>query len=355
MNVQFRKYVGNRNGQKEFYIELIRVIAIILVIFNHTDGFFLYYSNTDNSLTWWFSFLGSALCRINVPLFVMITGALLLDKKESVAHLFKRRILRIGIALTAFSLFYYTLDVIRGREEGFAVLKFVKGLLSGSIQESFWYLYLYLGLLLMLPLLRKLAVSCDNSELRYLLGLQLVMGTGAGVFSFLTGIEINQNLYVLNIYVFYLLTGYYLGRRIDMSRFPSYRGIAAFAVNLLCLAGTYFFVRLDYLRQGAYSQDVLNLLTPVLTIGIFFNIRWFSQRYLFPPKLEKVVFEAGSCVFGIYLLEHFARIQLLPLYLYLSEYTFGVLACSCYVITAFILSWFYTELLKHIPGVKKLL
>lgn len=68
-----------------------------------------------------------------------------------------------------------------------------------------------------------------------------------------------------------------------------------------------------------------------------------------------MIFEAGSCVFGIYLLEQLARIQMLPLYVYLSEYTVGVLACVCYVIAAFLLSWFYTELLKRIPGMKRLL
>lgn len=45
--------LGERK-KKEVYIEFLRIIAIILVIFNHTDGFFLYYSNTDNPLTWWF-------------------------------------------------------------------------------------------------------------------------------------------------------------------------------------------------------------------------------------------------------------------------------------------------------------
>ena len=70
-----------KEKNKEVYIEVLRIVAVFLVIFNHTDGYFLYYSNTENPLTWWFSFLGSVLCRINVPLFVIISGALLLGKE----------------------------------------------------------------------------------------------------------------------------------------------------------------------------------------------------------------------------------------------------------------------------------
>lgn len=340
---------------KELYIEVLRIAAILLVIFNHTDGYFLYYSNTENPLTWWFSFVGSALCRVNVPLFIMITGALLLEKEESVRTLYKKRVLRIGIVLAVFSFFYYTLNVFRNAQNEFSFIDFLKGLLSGSIQESFWYLYLYLGLLLLLPLLRRMARGCRDGELRYLLILQIVLGTGAGGFSFLTETGINNNLYLLNIYIFYLLAGYYLGRRVDMERVPKRWVIIVFVANVLCLFGTYLIVRLDYIRNGIYSQDMLNLFTPVLTMGIFFCVKWLCYRYDVSKNLKKLICEAGGCVFGIYLLEQLARIQLLPLYLFLSEKTFGVLACTCYVVCSFALAWLYTELLKRVPLLRSVL
>ena len=342
-------------AKKEVYIEIIRIIAIILVIFNHTDGYFLYYSNTDNPMTWWFSFTGSVLCRSNVPLFIMITGALLLGKEESIRELYKKRVCRIGAVLVIFSFFYYVISVFRNPEEAFSFQNFLKGLLNGSIQESFWYLYLYLGLLLMLPLLRKMAASCNNNEFKYLLALQFVMGTGAGVFSFVTGVEISSNLYVLNIYVFYLLAGYYLGRRIDMDRISKSWILCTFGLNVLCLFGTYAAVRLGCHREGGYNPELLNLLTPLMTLAIFFDIRWLCWKYSVPKKLEKLICEAGGCVFGIYLLEQLARIQLLPVYLYLSENTVGILACSCYVIGSFLLAWLYTEVLKRVPLLCRLL
>ena len=332
----------------------MRIIAIILVIFNHTDGFFLYYSNTDNPLTWWFSFIGSALCRCNVPLFIMITGTLLLEKEESIRDLYKKRVGRIGIVLILFSLFYYCLNICRNKGSIFSLTAFLKGVMSGSIQESFWYLYLYLGLLAVLPLLRRLAAASKDDELKYILLLQIILETGIRVLSFLTGVGINGNLYVLNRYIFYLLAGYYLGRRIDTDRASGLCAASAAAI-ILSLAGTCIIVRMGRHRDGMYSQELLDLFTPVLTLGIFWEIRWFCLRYRISERLKSGICEIGGCAFGIYLLEQLARIQMLPFYLYLTENTFGVLACSCYVIGSFGLALIYTELLKHIPLLSRLL
>ncbi len=340
--------------KKELYIEILRIIAIVFVIFNHTDGYFLYYSNTENPMTWCFSFMGSVLCRSNVPLFLMITGAVLLGKKESISHLFKNRISRIVVVLAVFSLFYYILNICRSPGKSFSVTEFLIGILEGSIQDSFWYLYLYLGLLVLLPFLRKIAVSCSNRELQYLLCIQFIMGTGGGIFSFVTEIELNGYLYLLNDYIFYLMAGYYLGQRIEIDRIKKSWAIGSGVTIILCLLGTFVFASLDYWRNGTYNQGELDLLAAVLSISIFFEVRWFCQKHAFLSRIRNVTYEAGNCVFGIYLLEQVSRMQLMPLYLYLSENTIGVLACSCYVISSFVLAWFYTEILKHIPGMKRL-
>ncbi len=339
---------------KDIYLEVLRGIAVIFVIFNHTDAFFLYYSSTDNPMTWLFSFVGSVLCRVNVPLFVMISGALLLEKEETIRDLFRNRIRRIGIVLVVFSLLYYVLNVVRSMGS-FSPGGFLRGLLSGSIQESFWYLYLYLGILFFMPIFRAVAASCTNRELKYLMGLQIVLGIGGRIFSHLLGIEINSNIYFLNIYVFYLLSGYYWGKRIDTKQISIERMHGICLINIFCLLGVYILVRVDYFHKGVYDQGILDILTPILAPGIFLNIRWICQRCVIPEKIRKIIYEVGDCTFGIYLMEQLARILLLPMYLYLSGNTFGILACSCYVAGSFGVAWLFTELLKRIPGVKGLL
>ena len=54
------------SAQRRVYLDLLRILAVVLVIFNHTDGCFLYYVTTGNPVTFWYSLLGSILCMTDV-------------------------------------------------------------------------------------------------------------------------------------------------------------------------------------------------------------------------------------------------------------------------------------------------
>lgn len=103
--------------------------------------------------------------------------------------------------------------------------------------------------------------------------------------------------------------------------------------------------------QSGYAQSVY----ACFNNGNLFCVKWLCYRYDVSKNLKKLICEAGGCVFGIYLTEQLARIQLLPLYLFLSEKTFGVLACTCYVVCSFALARLYTELLKRVPLLRSVL
>ena len=93
---------------KKKYIECLRIIAIILVIYNHTRelGFTLY-QYTSDPCSYYLSVLMIPVCKTAVPLFLMISGATLLGKEEDYKYLFSRRIVRyVGIILFWGSLQY---------------------------------------------------------------------------------------------------------------------------------------------------------------------------------------------------------------------------------------------------------
>ncbi|MDE7206696.1 MAG: acyltransferase family protein, partial [Lachnospiraceae bacterium] len=67
------------------HIEFIRIIAAFFVIFNHTGdkGFFIYSTYDLGGFHYWLALAISIVCKISVPLFFMISGALLLEKEYS--------------------------------------------------------------------------------------------------------------------------------------------------------------------------------------------------------------------------------------------------------------------------------
>ncbi len=56
------------------YFDALRVLAILLVIFNHLPGYSLYQTCAGPKA--WLYMLITMLTRINVPLFLMVSGAL---------------------------------------------------------------------------------------------------------------------------------------------------------------------------------------------------------------------------------------------------------------------------------------
>ena len=111
-----RKY---NMDNKRLDIELIRIIAVFFVIFNHTGtmGYFLFASYEPRSIQYWIYLFISVFCKISVPLFFMITGALMLNRKEeSLRYLWKHRVLHICCILIIWSFFIIMVLVKEGGE-----------------------------------------------------------------------------------------------------------------------------------------------------------------------------------------------------------------------------------------------
>lgn len=349
------RYSGQQ--AKKPWLELVRIFAAAGVIFNHTDGFYEYYSHTGNPVTFVYSLLGSLLCRMAVPLFLMVSGSLLLQKEESISAIYKKRISRIAIVLLSFSAFYYMMQTVRGKRSIFSPVDFVKNLLAGNIQESLWFLYLYLGILILLPILRKLAVGLTEKEFLYFIGIQCIFCVGLPVFCRITDWSVRSELYCFNSYMFYFLSGHYwenVRKRTDGCfrrdcTTAALLGAAAVGLNFMLIVENAH-------RTRTFDPSLLDLMIPVTAQSTFVLLcRWGEGHLQEKKRASHLIVLVGGCTFGIYLLEQEARTQLLPFYLFLCNCVPGMIACSCYVAEAFLLALIYTGILKRIPGIRKLL
>lgn len=338
---------------KKVYLEVIRIVAILLVIFNHTDGF-LYYTETDSKLTWIFSIVLAVLCRIAVPLFFMVTGALLLEKEESFSELFRKRILRISVILFGVSLFYYGFDWILGRIEHAGVTDFLQKLLKDDIRSSFWFLYEYLFVLLLLPFFRKMAPKLNGTLMLYLVCLRGISTFALPLLEQFGGISVKFDIGFGSGLVYYVLLGYYLSRegeavfcKIEMWK----KCASAFGLIILNVVIAY----LVYVKKGRYLTEVVDYVVFLLAPVIWLIMKELVENRVKSDRADKIFSVTGSCVFGIYLFDNLVRWQFLPFYLFLSEKTVGVFACSVYVLVTFIVGFFYTWILKKVPLISKYL
>lgn len=156
--------------KKNSSIELLRIVAMFFVIFNHTWnlGWTLFATYPVGSFQFFFYMPIAVFCKFSVPVYFMISGALLLNKEETAQRL-KKRIIRMTIVLLSISLLYYVYDALIGNIQIKSInemfVDFFCKILSGSTKYNLGFLYSYIAFLLILPFLRILAKNIKNNNI----------------------------------------------------------------------------------------------------------------------------------------------------------------------------------------------
>lgn len=172
-------------------LDLYRIIACSFVIINHCNSKVLL-QVVPGSIAWYVSLGVIFITKICVPGFLMITGYNLLHRKEDFKT-YTGRIIRIAVVLAVFTLFYFVWKCITGRagiqayDEYGTVLKilgviggYFSELWKGGATDAFWYLYLYLGLLILMPLFQTVAGLFAGAGVDIRTGAGSDAKTGAG-------------------------------------------------------------------------------------------------------------------------------------------------------------------------------
>ncbi len=92
-----------------FVLDLIRTIAFMLVILQHVACINAFRYNEITEQWWWFSNFYDSISRICVPLFFVLTGALMLGKQSDYNNLkafLYKRVIKIVIPLIGWSIIY---------------------------------------------------------------------------------------------------------------------------------------------------------------------------------------------------------------------------------------------------------
>ena len=290
-----------QNLVKKTYIEVLRIIAILFVIYNHTRtiGFELFTVTAETS-SYWISYIMYPLCKIAVPLFLMISGVNLLDKKETVKELFLKRVIKHIFIIVLFGTLQY-LRYVRVGKAAFSVLTWFSSWYSSPMLETYWFLYMYLGFLLILPLMRKMVILMEKKDYAYLF-IIFVVSNVFKIIGYFSGNFINAYIFVLTDVLFYPLLGYGLSKYCNQMK-KRYVLTTIIATEIL-------FIVLGLVYKNIHPDDYNGLITliqmgtPILTSGVFVFI-----KHLFIEKESKWICEIGKTVFGIYLIEDIARNQ----------------------------------------------
>lgn len=346
---------------KKIHLEALRIIAIYLVILTHTGHRgFTHYLSMSPSVGYFLTMCVPLVCQICVPLFYMITGATLIDRDETPGQIWRHRIVRILAVLFLASAMMYVYYGLRD-DTAMSVGDLLRSVYSRNMIIPYWYLYSYLGLLILLPFLRKMIRQLSDREMLYLLALHLVF---KGLIPMLQyrlsegSLTLNSSLNLLlatSDIVVFPAAGYFFERK-ELSR----KQIALlWLLTVLALAATaymtHYKIQLTGQRGEGQVATFYKCLCLIPTVTVYVTVRKLLSGRSLPAWLQKPIVTVGSCTFGIYLIEQILRERGYPLRDALDRWlpTLGatMIYCALVLSAGFGIVW----VVKKIPGMKKLI
>lgn len=321
------------------WVDLLKVVACFLVVFSHNCDPYVAVFDSDRSSFLAGVFSGS-LTRSSVPLFVMMTGVLLLPVTRTMPQFYRRRIGRILPPLifwsVALPLFYWLYinhvspsanPAISSSDYTFheTVRRAVTFIFNFNYTTTpLWYLYMLVGLYLIIPVLNAWLVQARKKDLQLFLSVwfftlfipYIKMFAPAlgyegnygnmGIFGVCDWNEYGAFHYISG-FIGYLVLAYYLVKyplKLSLAKTLLY-GIPLFLTGYAITS--FGFVELQRYYPGNYAYlEIIWFFTGINVFMMTLPVFVIIQKL--PVQPNKWLARTASLTFGIYLC-HFFFVQ----------------------------------------------
>ena len=351
---------GGVNSEKISYIESLRCYAAFAVVVLHvicTPFVSCYdaYSDLEHFLVR----LIRNLMNWGVPVFVMITGSLLLNpEKELPLHkLFFKYIRRFVLVIAIFATCFSLMELVF-TEKTISVSIFFKAILNtlaGKSWDHTWYLYMTIGLYALLPFLRCFTLGLEkmdeNSAKKTLFCTLCVIFVISALLPYLSFFFDFENFFPkVSVYIFYALLGYAVHK---------YNFSLNNKVSWCILVGYFLYTSLIQLDSKFLMKDNAMLKTlgndsPIVllsTLAIFsLSKNFFSKKN---RKIGKITKFLSPLTFGIYVLHPVSVNFCYKVLKFTPEYMPLCVSFFATLFITFAFSIIATWILRKIPIVKR--
>lgn len=350
--------------QHSLRIDLIRVIAILGALFIHLT--YPIYARPDffGGSTWWLTTIISAFSRISIPLFIIMSGYLLLPKTENWLKTSQRLRLRLIIPFSFWFGFYLLWDRIFFHRTN-SLLEILT-LLYQSNTYHLYFLLILVGLYFLLPILRLVFIHLEKQYVWMLLAVSFIAGNLMYFVPYgLIRDQAQFNIFTTWVpYLGYFLFGGFLAIKKPLApKFLGWIVIGAFLTTLALSAYVVGFRETStaWLWRSHGVAFVDEYLSPQI---ILFATSFFWLIIALPLHstildrihLAPLLRQLAKASFGAYLL-HVLVLNILDHRFGMELDTFSgslleyfVLRSTLCLVLSFSLSWILTTL----PGIKKL-
>jgi surface polysaccharide O-acyltransferase-like enzyme len=335
------------------WVSNLRFISLIAVVILHASAVLLAQYGKVPLNDWLTADVFNAAVRFAVPVFVMITGALNLNRDYELSDFLKKRLTRIVTPFLFWSLIYigysWYNEEISFDNDSWTNIKLVLHQLKYGSSYHLWYVYMLIGLYLIIPVIGKFVRAATEKELLYFLSIWLIVMLLNQ--PYLSRYKPQVEFRYFEGYIGYLVLGYYLSIKEFKQRYLKPSMLMLFLLMIVIITiGTYQLTKYNYPVTTVFYEP-LGPFVLCLSGSLFLFFR-FSQPVL-PAIFIKVREFVGQYAYGVYLC-HALFLYLLDLLLNISyKLCIPVISIPLTAVLCVMLSVFTIWLLSKIPFIGK--
>ena len=357
-----KKQVGKKENEisqkpakkRVVYIDLLNILAIFAVVVLHQNG--VVHTFADKSY-WYSSLVFECLFYFAVPVFVMISGAMLMNYREKydTKTFFKKRVLKVLIPAIFWIIIMIAWRVLILKNmtiNDWSPKNLLSIVLSSKEEATYYFIFLILGLYLTMPVLSKLAKPEHKKTLWYIVGVYFIFNALLPNLLAMVGVSYNNDLSLLiGQWAMYAVLGYLL----STTEVPKKYRIMLYVLSAILIAYRYF-------TTVSLSLEAGKIMKTSWGYGQFHIIIYASAVFLFVKNLKltwvkkhenviKLLGQLAGCSFGVYLIH--------KIVMYYELKLFGVSNQSIWWrtlggISTYAISVSIVYILKKIPLLKRI-
>lgn len=250
--------ISTCNIKRIKYIDIMKGVAIICVVLCHSVE--SAYASTDwialSNISKIFKITIFTIGRIGVPLFVLASGVLLLDKSfeedKDVINFYKKNLIPLLIVTEIWNIIYYIFLKIWNSQE-FDIKEVVEILLflRNSNSPNMWYMPMILGIYIAVPFLSIIVHRLSFKTIKIPLIISMIFFTFIPSISIMVDYKIPAST-VINtgflggIYGIYLILGYYMNKTNILNKISTLKIVFIVMIEM----GITVFIQIFLLNRG---------------------------------------------------------------------------------------------------------
>ena len=306
---------GNKTAKKRLaYIDIMNILAIFAVVILHHNGIV---HNFSNQRAWFTSLVFECVFYFAVPIFVMISGAMLLNYREKydTKTFFKKRVAKVLVPAIFWFLFMFVWKVYVVKTmniSDWSVQNILNIFFQTKVEPMYYFIFLILGLYMTMPILSRLAKPGYRKTLWYFVGAFFIMNALVPNLLVWGGITFNGGLnaehgvtfgVMMGQYAMYAVLGYLLSKT-NISK--KYR-IILYCLGVLAIIYRYIATAIPSIEAGkliktSWGYGQFHTIILASAVFVFVKNLKLKERLEKNKKIMNLLASLAGCSFGIYLI-----------------------------------------------------